>query len=120
MADEITAAGYADLGIGTRIQNTWSYLEFQNPSGAKLLRIGTNDSRVVLNSATNKKVQYTITLKGSDSDISSSLPMTFGKVAVKNTNSDSAPAFGLTSFTDATLFTGSDELILTVPIGVLV
>lgn len=116
---EISTEGYADIDIGAKCA-AWGFIEFQNGSDAKIIRIPTSDTRVTRTVLDTKKVTYSVALAGSDTDIAGQLPVTFAKALFKKVDSDAAASMGTDAFSaTATLASSGDTLTVTVTAGVL-
>lgn len=105
---EVTSYAYQDLR--SYIQSNWKYIELQKPDGTAIIRKDTNDSRVTWNhTAGSQTLELKFVVKGSDSDLSSLLPLTFGKSAIFKVSSG-GDSFSTESFTSFTMSSANDEL----------
>jgi hypothetical protein len=103
---EISTTGYQS--IRNFIQANWTYLELRKTDGTPVLRLSTADPRVVYtNVAGAQTLEITVSLKGSDTDIT--LPQEFAQSAIFSDGS-STNAFSVESFTAFTMESTLDEL----------
>lgn len=107
---EINNYGYQDLR--DYIQANWNYLELRDAGGAAIVRLQVGvDSRVTWTHTVGAQIlEITAVIKGSDSDISGSLPKTFASSAVYKVAS-AGNAFSAEAFTSSfTIATVDDQL----------
>ena len=62
---EITSSAYQD--IRNHIQSTWKYIELQDETGNKIIRLSPSDNRVI-SIIEGNNVKITLVVKGSDED----------------------------------------------------
>lgn len=103
---EISEDGYED--IRDHIESTWVYLELRDDADSQIIRVDDSDSRLSwTHSDGDQTLEYTITVSGSDSDISP--PQTFEKSALYKEDSG-GDYMSLESFTQFTIETSDDQL----------
>ncbi|MCC3645823.1 hypothetical protein JGK52_03875 [Cytobacillus oceanisediminis] len=103
---EITSAAYQDLR--SYIQSNWKYIELQDESGNKIVRLSPSDSRVTWTHLSAESVlKLQVIIKGSDADITS--PKTFAKSVIYNVATGGSP-FSTESFTPFKIESDQDEL----------
>ncbi|UOE57289.1 hypothetical protein [Cytobacillus oceanisediminis] len=103
---EITSAAYQNLR--DYIQSNWKYIELQDESGNKIIRLSPSDSRVTWTHLGGESVlKLQVIIKGSDADITA--PKIFAKSVIYNVATGGS-SFSTESFTPFTIETDQDEL----------
>lgn len=111
---EVTSYTYKK--IRDLIDSLFKYIEIQNETGVKVLRVSTSDSRVTYTYNRDNQTQtYTFVLSGTDSDIV--LPKTLAKVLFFET-SGSSDALYSESTTAFTLGAEGDTCTFTITVNV--
>lgn len=103
---EISTAAYQELR--SHIQSTWKYIELQDATGNKVVRLSPSDSRVTwTHNVGDSILKLQVIIKGSDTDITA--PKTIAKSAIFNL-ATGGTAFSLEPFTPFTIETDQDEI----------
>lgn len=104
---EITSAAYQNLR--DHIQNTWKYIELRDDAGNPIVRLSVDDPRVDwTHTAGAQTLELSVTIKGSDSDIT--IPKTFASSAIYNVATNGT-AFSVENFSSSfTIQAAEDEL----------
>ncbi|WP_366162627.1 hypothetical protein ABXS71_06155 [Bacillus infantis] len=103
---EITSAAYQALR--DHIQSNWKYIELQDETGAKIVRLSPSDSRVTWQHATgDSTLKLQVVIKGSDADIVK--PKTFAKSVLFNV-ATGGQSFSTEAYTPFTIESDQDEL----------
>ncbi|ETI68127.1 hypothetical protein [Neobacillus vireti] len=103
---EIKQEGYQ--AIRNYMQANWKYIELQDDTGNKIVRLSPSDLRVTWTHATGEKtLKLQIVVKGSDTDIVK--PKTFSKSAIYDVATGGTP-YSVESFTSFTMESDQDEL----------
>ncbi|MEK4030768.1 hypothetical protein MKZ02_19820 [Pseudobacillus sp. FSL P4-0506] len=101
---EITTAAYTALR--NYVQSNWKYIELQDETGAKIVRLTTTDNRVA-SAIEGNNVKLTVIIKGSDSDIIT--PKTFAKSVIYDVATGGTP-YSIETFAPFTIESDQDEL----------
>lgn len=101
---EISTAAYADLR--EYIHSNWQFIELQNETGTKIIRLSPSDSRVT-SIIEGNNIKITVVIKGSDIDITK--PSTFAKSVVYKVATGGV-SYSTESFTPFTIEGEQDEL----------
>ncbi|MED0665302.1 hypothetical protein P4T04_03125 [Bacillus badius] len=110
---EITTAAYTALR--NYVQSNWKYIELQDETGAKIVRLTTTDNRVTF-AIEGNNVKFTVIIKGSDADIIK--PKTFTKGAIYDVPTGGTP-YSIETFDNPFIMTqDQDELTVTLTIKV--
>jgi hypothetical protein len=105
---EISSYGYTKLREFA--QTNWKYIELRDASSNAILRLTTSDPRVTwTHNAGAQAIELTIVVKGSDADLSGSLPRTFASSAIYDTASGGT-VISIETFTQFTMSGSLDEL----------
>lgn len=107
---------YTYKKIRDLIDSNFKYIEIQNESNVKVLRLSTSDPRITYSYNRNSQTQtYTLVLSGDDADIT--LPKTLAKVLFFETSS-SSDALYAESTTAFTLGAEGDTCTFTITVNV--
>ena len=113
---ELTGAGYQS--VRDNIQATWAYAEIRDNAGVAIIRIEGTDPRLTWTHVANAQtLKRQIIIKGSDADISSLLPKTFGGMALYSVASG-GEALASETYTNFTMESTSDQLTLVLNVEV--
>lgn len=105
---EILASGYQS--IRNFVEANWKYIELQKTDGTPVVRLTTSDTRVTwIHTANAQTLILQVVIKGSDADMTGSLPKEFGKSAIFSVATGGTP-HSVETFSSFTLETAGDEL----------
>ena len=107
---EFSSAGYQS--VRDLIQANWTFIEVRDNTGTAIVRLPGTDPRVTwTHTAGAQTLKRQVVIKGSDSDISSLLPKTFGSVAIFSVASG-GDVLASETFTNFTMESTSDQITL--------
>jgi hypothetical protein len=116
MAVEISAAGYLDIRNYIESASGWKWVEIRDSLGAVWERLSTDDDRVVwTHTAGDNPIELSVTLTGSDVDIT--LPEEFKTVALFKAEIG-GDALAVGDITQVTLEQATDQVIIRAQIQV--
>ncbi|MGG0666962.1 hypothetical protein ABE073_00275 [Lederbergia citrisecunda] len=104
---EISQAGYKS--IREHIEASWNFIELQDDTGAKVVRLDTTDSRVSFTHNPGAEVlELSIVINGSDADIT--LPQVFASSAIYESAGATEPVTASEPFSNFEMTMEEDQI----------